>query len=151
MNRKSVWFCSNLSMAQIRPMGPPLARVLCIIFSGAGTGCPTKTLPFRFHTRFPLNANPSGGSPACPAAGGPPARICCGGCQYVKGAGSRMSQRKQFATGFSDFRDMPLSKHLTSVGSPQARQCSSLVRLGGELESALGAFSWDILSRRRKK
>ena len=57
-----------------------------------------------------------------------------------------MSSRKQFATVFSDFRDMPVSKHLTSDGSPQARHCSSLVRLTGELESALGAFPEDILT-----
>ena len=55
-----------------------------------------------------------------------------------------MSLRKQFATVFSDLRDMPPSKHLASDGSPQARHCASLVRLGGELGSALGAFSWDM-------
>ena len=55
-----------------------------------------------------------------------------------------MSLRKQFATAFSDWRDMPVSKHLTSDGSPQARHCSSLVRLTGELDSALGAFPKDI-------
>ena len=55
-----------------------------------------------------------------------------------------MSFRKQLATVLSDCRDMPPSKHLTSDGSPQARHCSSLVRLGGELDSALGAFPKDI-------
>ena len=57
-----------------------------------------------------------------------------------------MSSREQFRTAFSDFRDMPVRKHLASAGSPQARRCASLVRLTGELESALVRFPEDILS-----
>ena len=55
-----------------------------------------------------------------------------------------MSLRKQFATAFSDWRDMPPRKRLMSDGSPQARHCTNLARLGGELDSALGAFPKDI-------
>ena len=58
-----------------------------------------------------------------------------------------MSLRKQFATVLSDWRDMPPRKRLMSDGSLQARHCSNLARLGGELDSALGAFPKDIRVR----
>ena len=55
----------------------------------------------------------------------------------------RMSLRKQFATVFSDWRDMPVRKHLASAGSPQARRCASLVRLTGRWTSGGRPFSAD--------
>ena len=55
---------------------------------------------------------------------------------------------KQLATVFRCWRDMPVSKHLVSAGSPQAKRCSNLVRLTEELDRPLGAFRQGVLSVR---